>query len=325
MQSARRRGLSASRLPNVWGFVEEQISKSDFSQVLPFFGGTPLPWAEFKDQEVLKKHPWMRLLSERFFVTTPPNLAVGSKGFIESLRTLLNAPKLDLDRFLFLASNAGPYSSIADDQLEACHLLIRTRLATELRRWAESGEVLGALGMGPSILQPDVAGIGFGRNNSTNGGMGGMGGMGVFGGRDPSASIERGLELLALCSAMPPDQRPFEEIELLVTLMRPIAARASESNSLGSIAWSSVYTFDNEFLGERTTKGCVNFLNPTSRLACFAGSNNYDQVIGCTSDVVHQFWSALQRPANRTLWIGSSQAGEIKPKSIVCEKSFPIH
>lgn len=307
----------ASRLPNVWGFVEEQISKSDFSEVLPFFGGTPLPWAEFNDQAVLRKHPWMRLLSERLFVTTPPNpnLAVGSKGFIESLRTLLNAPKLDLDRFLFLASNAGPYSSNVDDELEACHRLVRNRLATELRRWAESGEVLGAFGMGPSILKTDVAGIGFGENNSTNGGMGGMGGIGVFGGRYPSARIERGLELLALCSAMPPDQRPIEEIEQLVTLMRPIAASEAKSNSLGRISWSSVYTFDNEFLVERTSNGMRKLSESDiaiGLLRWLEQMRSGDMV--APNDVVREFWSALQRPANRNPldWVVASGRDQTK-------------
>lgn len=306
----------ASRLPNVWGFVEAQISKSDFSEVLPYFGGKPLPWAEFKDREVLKNRPWMRVLSEGFYISTLPNLpgnskglAGGSKDSVESAKTLLSDPKLELDRFLSLASIAGPYSSNVGDELEACHRLVRNRLATELRRWAESGEVLGALGMGPSILQTDVAGIGFGDNNSTEGGLS------FFGGRGTSTSIERGLELLALCTAMPPDQRPIEEIEQLVTLMRPIAARASESKFLRSIAWSSVYTFDNEFLGERTSKGMRKLSESDIAIGLLRWLEQLrsgDMV--APSDVVHQFWSALQRPANRNPldWVVASGRDQTK-------------
>lgn len=288
-----------NRLPNLWEFIEERISKSDLSEVRPYFAGTPLPWAEFKDQAVLKKHPWLHIVKEGVVLAT--NIAGGSKGSIESLTTLLSDPKLDLDRFLFLANIARPFSYFAGDELEACRLHIRNRLSIELRRWSESGQVLGSLGMGPMILQPDFDGISFGRYNSTRGFVGGMGGMGggMGGGIDLNARIERGLELLVLCSSMPRDKRPIEEIEQLITLMRPFAASASESTSLGSITWSSVYTFDNEFLGERTSRGMRKLSEPDIAIGLLRWLEQLRSGDMFTpNDVMMQFWRALQDPAN---------------------------
>ena len=290
----------ASRLPNFWGFVEEKIAKSDLSELRPYFvGGQPLPWTEFKDQAILKKYPWLRLVNEGAILTT--NIAAGSKGSIESVKTFLSDPELDIDRFLFLAGLAMPSFRSAGDEPEACRLHIRNRLATELRRWAESRQVLGALGMGITLWRPSFDGISFGRNNSMGSGMGGgMAGMGgMLGGVDPNARIERGLELLMLCSAMPRDQRPIEEIEELVKLIRPIAPSASESKSLGAISWSNVYTYDGAFLGELTSEGIRKLNEPdiAKGLVRWLDQLRLGDMLA-PSDVVSQFWSALQRPKN---------------------------
>ncbi len=154
---------------------------------------------------------------------------------------------------------------------------VRHRLADELKRWAESGQLFGGLGMGPTIMAPRYDGISFGRNNSTVGGMGG------FGGLNPADRIERGIELLSLCSTMPRDQRPLEEIELLATLTRTIATRALESNSEEGIDWSNVYTVDNNFLGVYVSFGRTGWIGANSpnqklRADCFDGSNSYKLV-----------------------------------------------
>lgn len=284
-----------SRLANTWAFVEERISKSDLSELRPYFdGGQQLPWGELKDQAILTNRPWLRIVHEGVVLAT--NIAAASKGAIESVTTLLSDPKLEVDQFLFLAGFAMPSFESAGDELDACRLHVRDRLATELRQWSKSGQVLGAFGMGSTIWRPNFDGIGFGRNNSTKGYLGGMGG--TFGGVNPSGRTERGLELLMLCSALPRDSRPMDEIEQLAAMMRPIAARATESKSLGAISWNSVYTFDDDFLGERTSQG-VRKLNETD---IAAGLLRWlDQLrLGdmlAPKAVVDQFWSALQRPA----------------------------
>jgi serine/threonine protein kinase len=308
----------ASRLPNTWRFIEEKISKSDLSEVRPYFGGTPLPWTEFKDQAILAKHPWLRLVNEGVALAT--NISAGSNRSIESITTLLSDPELDVDQFLFLASLVMRTFDSTRDELEGCRLSVRNRLTTELRRWAKSGQVLGAFGMGSTIWRPGRDGIGFGGNNSTKGYMGGMGGGmggmgGMLGGVDPNERIERGLELLMLCSAMPRDQRPIEEIEELVKLMRPIASRASESKSLGAISWSQVYTYDGAFLGENTLQGIRKLNEPDIAVGLLRW---LDQLrfgdMAAPDYVVNQFWSALQQPENGKAleWVVASGRDQTK-------------
>ena len=137
----------------------------------------------------------------------------------------------------------------------------------------------------------------------------------MLGGVDPNERIERGLELLMLCSAMPRDQRPIEEIEELVKLIRPIAPSASESKSLGAISWSNVYTYDGAFLGELTSEGMRKLTEPEIAVGLVRW---LDQLrLGDMlppSDVVSQFWSALQRPKHESPleWVVASGRDQSK-------------
>lgn len=301
----------ASRLTNTLEFLEKQVSESVLSEVLPYFWGASLPWAELKDTAILKPYPWLRVVHQRQAFAT--NIATGSNDSVEIITTLLSNPGLDLDRFLLLASFVRPSFGADGDKFDACRLHIRNRLATELRRWAESGQVLGPFGMGHAVLEPSFDGIGFGRSNTTMGGMGGMGGTYV--GMNINARIERGLELLILCSMMPQEQRPVEEIEQLATLLRPIAANAIESESLGAVRWNRVYTFDSEFLGEQTDKG-IRKLTETeiaTGLIRWLDQLRLGDMIA-PGDVVNQFWYALHRPAERAplTWVVESGRDQTK-------------
>jgi hypothetical protein len=311
----------ASRLTNTWGFVEERVSKSELSELRPYFVGEPLPWAALKGQTILGQHPWLRIMHEGISLAT--NLAAVSDGCIENIATLLSDPTLDMDRFLFLASFVRPRSGAADDKLEACRFHIRNRIATELRRWAESGQVLGAFGMGPAVPEPGFDGIGFGRTNSTGGGMGGMVVASV--GRNLNARIERGLELLILCSMIPREQRPVEEIEQLLTMLRPIAARASDSKSLSDIAWASVYTFDNEFLGQYTTQGVRKLTESEVAVGLVRWLDQLrigDMV--APGEVINQFWYALQHPSEQDPLVWVVESGRDQTKIDRLLKILPV-
>jgi serine/threonine protein kinase len=296
----------ASELRSAWGFVEMQVSESVLSEVQRYFLGALVPWQELKEPAFLRRYPWLQLVHERTALAN--NIFAVSDDCIKNMTRLLGNPKLDLDRFLLLANYVRPRFDAADDRLdtaddrlEECRLHIRSRLTTELRRWAESGQVLGAFGMGLAILEPSFDGIGFGKNNATRFGMGGgMGGMGGMGDMVSNVRIERGLELLFLCSRMPKEQRPVEAIEQLAMLMRPIAANAIESKTLDDIRWNSVYTFDNEFLGEQTEKGTRKLTEPeiaTGLLRWLDQLRLGDMI--APGDVVNQFWYALQHPTER--------------------------
>jgi hypothetical protein len=301
----------ASRLSQSWAFVEEKLATSAPSSELlnaifmfPVFDSN----AKIKGTDFLKTHPWIAFLTHR-----------------STIATLLNDPKLDLDRFLLLASYT-PFSGSADDDLDACREQVRERLANELRRWAGSGKVLGGLGMGPPMVTMNFDGIGFGRGNSTKGigggaggggmgdggmggGMGGGGMGGAYGGMNPNERSELGVQLLALCSKIPRELRPVEALEQLATSMRPIAANASESKSLGGISWGNVYTFDNEFLGVLTAPGIRKLTEPevASGLLRWLDQLRLGDMVA-HGEVVNQFWNALKRPAtaNPLDWIVES-------------------
>jgi hypothetical protein len=276
--------------------------------------------AKIKETDFLKTHPWVAFLTHRIQIDRLRN-----KEFTSAIATLLNDPKLDLDRFLLLA-NYTPFSGSADDDLDACREQVRERLANELRRWASSGKVLGGLGMGPPMVTMNFDGIGFGRGNSTKvigggaggGGMGdgrmavgGMGGGmgGAYGGMNPNERSELGVQLLALCSRIPRELRPVEALEQLATSMRPIAANASESKSLGGISWGNVYTFDNEFLGVLTAPGMRKLTEPevASGLLRWLDQLRLGDMVA-HGEVVNRFWNALKRPAtaNPLDWIVES-------------------
>ena len=309
----------ASRLSQSWVFVEEKLSTSaPSSELLNAILISKLfhSIAKIKDTDFLKKHPWIAFLTHRIQIDTQRD-----KEFTSTIATLLNDPKLDLDRFLLLASYT-PFSGSADDDLDAWREQVRERLANELHRWAGSGKVLGGLGMGPTMVTTNFDGIGFGRGNSTKGIGGGMGGGGMGGGRggtyggmDPSVRYELGLQMLALCSRIPRDLRPVEALEQLATSMRPIAANASESKTLGGISWGNVYTFDNEFLGELTAQGMRKLTEPevASGLLRWLDQLRLGDMVA-HGEVVNQFWNALKSPAtaNPLDWIVESGRDQSK-------------
>ena len=305
----------ASRLSQSWVFVEEKLSTSaPSSELLNAILISKLfhSIAKIKDTDFLKKHPWIAFLTHRIQIDTQRD-----KEFTSTIATLLNDPKLDLDRFLLLASYT-PFSGSADDDLDACREQVRERLANELHRWAGSGKVLGGLGMGPTMVTTNFDGIGFGRGNSTKGIGGGMGGGGMggaYGGMDPSVRYELGLQLLALCSKIPRELRPVEALEQLATSMRPIAANASESKSLGGISWGNVYTFDNEFMGELTAQGMRKLTEPevASGLLRWLDQLRLGDMVA-HGEVVNQFWNALKSPAtaNPLDWIVESGRDQSK-------------
>ena len=299
----------ASRLSQSWSFVEEKLSTSaPSSELLNAILISKLfhSIAKIKDTDFLKKHPWIAFLTHRIQIDTQRD-----KEFTSTIATLLNDPQLDLDRFLLLAGYT-PYYGSADDDLDACREQVRQRLAKELHRWAGSGKVLGGLGMGPTMVTTNFDGIGFGRNKSSSfsGVMGG-----TYGGMVPNARSELGLQMLALCSRIPRELRPVEALEQLATSMRPIAANASESKSLGGISWGDVYTFDNEFLGVLTDQGMRKLTEPevASGLLRWLDQLRLGDMVA-HGEVVNQFWNALKRPAtaNPLDWIVESGRDQSK-------------
>lgn len=330
----------ASRLSQSWSFVEEKLSTSaPSSELLNAILISKLfhSIAKIKDTDFFKKHSWIAFLTHRIQIDT-----LNEKDFTSTIATLLNDPKLDLDRFLLLASYT-PFSGSTDDDLDACREQVRKRLDNELRRWAGSGKVLGGLGMGPQMVTTNFDGIGFGRGNSTKGigggfwgggamggggmggggmggggmggggmgggGMGGGGMGGTYGGMNPNERSELGVQLLALCSKIPRELRPVEALEQLATSMRPIAANASESKSLGGIFWGNVYTFDNEFMGELTAQGVRKLTEPevASGLLRWLDQLRLGDMVA-HGEVVYQFWNALKSPATASplAWIVES-------------------
>ncbi len=304
----------ANRLSQSWAFVEEKLSTSPPASELMsamFNSNAFQSIAEIKDASFFKQHPWLDFSTHRFqFSTQNPG------ALAPAVTTLLSTPSMDLDRFLLLAGFLAPRYPSTEDKIEAARGHVRHRLANELRRWSESGKVLGGLGMGPTMMAAGYNGIGFGSNNSTNGMGGGMGGMGgPFGGMSPYERSERGLQLLALCSRMPREQRPVAEIEQLEALMRPIAANALESKALGDISWSNVYTFDNEFLGERTSLGLRKLTEPdvAKGLVRWLSQLRLGDM-EAPSEVVNNFWYALQRPTERDplAWVVENERDQTK-------------
>ena len=142
-------------------------------------------------------------------------------------------------------------------------------------------------------------------------GGGGMGGGmgGAYGGMNPNERSELGVQLLAFCSRIPRELRPVEALEQLATSMRPIAANASESKTLGGISWGNVYTFDNEFLGELTAQGVRKLTEPevASGLLRWLDQLRLGDMVA-HGEVVNRFWNALKRPAtaNPLDWIVES-------------------
>jgi hypothetical protein len=126
---------------------------------------------------------------------------------------------------------------------------------------------------------------------------------------NPNERSELGVQLLALCSKIPRELRPVEALEQLATSMRPIAANASESKSLGGISWGNVYTFDNEFLGVLTAQGMRKLTEPevASGLLRWLDQLRLGDMVA-HGEVVNQFWNALKRPAtaNPLDWIVES-------------------
>jgi serine/threonine protein kinase len=307
----------ASQLTQSLAFVEAKLSTSAPTSELLALMRNPNAFesmAGVKDESFFKKHPWLEFMAYRL------RLDYQSVRVLTRVKTeILSDYSLDLDRFLLLASSFASAPNLDKEGQERFRQHVRHRLADELRRWAESGKLLGGLGMGPTIVAPRFDGISFGRNNSTMGGMGG-GGMGGFGGLNPADRIDRGIELLALCSTMPLDQRPIAEIEQLLELVRPVAANASESKSLGSISWSNVYTYDNDFLGELTSQGMRKLFEAdiaSGLLLWLVQLRSGDMVE--PMEVVNQFWFALQFPknANPTDWIVASGRDQTKMDSLL--------
>jgi serine/threonine protein kinase len=302
----------ASLLTQSLAFVEEKLSTSAHASELLAVMRNPNAFesmAGIKDESFFKKHPWLEFMAYRLRMDSQ------SVRALTRVKTeILSDYSLDLDRFLLLASSFASAPNPDKEGLETFRQHVRHRLADELRRWAESGKLLGGLGMGPTIVVPRLDGISFGRNNSTMGGMGG-GGMGGFGGLNPADRIDRGIELLALCSAMPLEQRPIPEIEQLIELIRPVAATASESKSLGSISWSNVYTYDNDFLGELTSEGFrkLSEADIASGLLLWLVQLRSGDMVE-PMEVVNQFWRALQLPknANPMDWIVASGRDQTK-------------
>ena len=187
----------ASRLSQSWSFVEEKLSTSaPSSELLNAILISKLfhSIAKIKDTDFFKKHSWIAFLTHRIQIDTQ-----NDKDFTSTIATLLNDPKLDLYRFLLLASYT-PFSGSTADDLDACREQVRKRLDNELRRWAGSGKVLGGLGMEPPMVTTNFDGIGFGRGNPP-------------GGMVPNARSELGLQMLALCSRIPRNLRPVEALE----------------------------------------------------------------------------------------------------------------
>ncbi|MFN7840958.1 MAG: serine/threonine protein kinase [Pirellula sp.] len=303
----------ASLLTQSLAFVEAKLSTSaPTSELLALMRNTNAfeSMAGVKDESFFKKHPWLEFMAYRL------RMDYQSVRVLTRVKTeILSDYSLDLDRFLLLASSFASAPNLDKEGLESFRQHIRHRLADELRRWAESGKLLGGLGMGPTIVVPRLDGISFGRNNETIGGGMGGGGMGGFGGMKPADRIERGIELLALCSRMPLEQRPIPEIEQLIELIRPVAATASESKSLGSISWSNVYTFDNDFLGELTSQGLrkLSEADIASGLLLWLVQLRSGDMVE-PMEVVNQFWRALQLPknANPMDWIVASGRDQTK-------------
>ncbi|MFN7731617.1 MAG: serine/threonine protein kinase [Pirellula sp.] len=293
-------GYQAHRLSQSWAFVEQKLSSSSpSSEVLTaIFTSNAFQWiAEIKDAAFFKAHPWLDFSTHRLQIASQ---MASQRHPDPTIATLLSDPKLDLDRFLFLASFA-PVSVSTVDEPDVTREHVRQRLTDELRRWAASGKVFGGLGMGRTMISSGYDGIGFGRSNSTGGMGGGMGGMGgPFGGMNPNDRSERGLQLLALCSGMPREHRPVEAIEQLKTLMLSIAPSAVESKSLGDITWGRVYTFDNEFLGEQTTRGLRKLSEPdvAKGLVRWLSQLQFGDMQS-PNDVANAFWFALQNPTER--------------------------
>ena len=304
----------ASRLSQSWAFVEEKLSTSaPSSELLNAILVSELfhSIVKIKDTDFFKKHSWIAFLTHCIQIETHQIDTQEDKDFTSTITTLLDDQKLDLDRFLLLAGYT-PYSGSADDDLDACREQVRQRLDNELRRWAGSGKVLGGLGMGPTMVTTNFDGIGFGRNKSSSfsGVMGG-----TYGGMVPNARSELGLQMLALCSRIPRELRPVEALEQLATSMRPIAANASESQSLGGISWGNVYTFDNEFLGVLTDQGMRKLTEPevASGLLRWLDQLRLGDMVA-HGEVVNQFWNALKRPAtaNPLDWIVESGRDQSK-------------
>jgi hypothetical protein len=115
---------------------------------------------------------------------------------------------------------------------------------------------------------------------------------------------------------IPREQRPVEEIEQLLTMIRPIAANAFESKSLGDISWSNVYTFDNDFLGEQTAQGIRKLTEPEIAVGLVRWLDQLrlgDMVP--PGDVINQFWYALQHPTEQDplAWVMES----LRPREMV--------
>lgn len=285
----------ASRLSQSWAFVEERLSKSAPSSELwtvIHLSKSFSSIGDIKDVAFFRQHPWIAFLINRSQIDPQK-----TKDLTYTITTLLNDPELDLGRFLLLAG-CTPFFGSTDDDVDACREQVRQRLAIELLRWARRGEVLGRLGMGPTMITTNLDGIGFGRSNSTNGIGGGMiqSDPRLL---NPNDRSEFGLQLLSLCSKMPQERRPIEAIEQLAVALRPIAANALESQKAGGISWSSVYTFDNEFLGERTPKGVRKLTEPEVAIGLLRWIEQLrlgDMV--APKDVVAQFLEALKHPAD---------------------------
>jgi hypothetical protein len=114
---------------------------------------------------------------------------------------------------------------------------------------------------------------------------------------------------------MPLDQRPIAEIEQLIELIRPVAATAPESKSSGSISWNNVYTFDNDFLGELTSRGLrkLSEADIASGLLLWLVQLRSGDMVE-PMEIVNQFWFALQFPknANPMDWIVASGRDQTK-------------
>jgi hypothetical protein len=249
--------LQVNRLSRTWGCVEEKCSEPAPASELLYAvrkSNNHILLLRIDDPKFLNQYPWIHCLTERVHLAHKgairfPNLLQ------ENATTLLSDPSLDLDRFLFLSPFAGRnFNATGDNLVDAWRLEVCQRLAKELHAWSESGKLFGDLGLGTCFAEPPRNGICFGQNEWTKEISESAEGW------DPNARIERGLQLLALCSKMPRDQRPLDEIKRLAEWMNKLASDTRVANASQDIVWANAFTFNNQSLGVRTPGGAVRSL-----------------------------------------------------------------
>ncbi|MCU0714472.1 MAG: hypothetical protein MUC43_20680, partial [Pirellula sp.] len=138
----------ASQLTQSLAFVEEKLSTSAPASELLAAMVNPNAFesiAGIKDASFFKKHPWLEFMAYRLRMDSQ------AVRVLTRVKTeILSNYSLDLDRFLLLASSFASAPNLDKEGLESYRQHVRHRLAVELKRWAESGQLFGGLGMGPT-------------------------------------------------------------------------------------------------------------------------------------------------------------------------------